>query len=63
MCAERDDCNKKFQIEMEMKTREKELEMEEKFREREAWIEERMMMMFGVVMEMASRGSPSRPFE
>ena len=34
--AERDEWNKKFQIEMEMKTREKELEMKERFREREA---------------------------
>ena len=61
--ADRDERNKKFQIEMEMKTREKELEMEERFREREARMEERMMTMFGVAMEMVGRGGPSRPIE
>ena len=60
--AKRDKRNKKFQIEMEMKTREKDLEMEERFREREARMEERfrerearmeerIMTMFGVVIE------------
>ena len=34
--AERDERNKKFLIEMEVKTREKELEMEERLRERKA---------------------------